>query len=136
MNSLDEDLEVRGVFLDIAKAFDEVWHGEFIYELQQNDISGELLNILIDFLNNTKQRVALNCQSSNWVDVKAGVPQGSIMEPLFLLVYINDLPEGLITNVKLFPDDASLLSVAQDITASTEELNNNLRNISEPINIK
>ena len=58
------------------------------------------------------------------------------MEPLFLLVYINDLPEGLITNVKLFPDDASLLSVAQDITASTEELNNNLRNISEPINIK
>ena len=111
MNSLDEDLEVRGVFLDIAKAFDEVWHGEFIYKLQQNDISGELLNILTDFLNNRKQRVALNDQSSNWVDVKAGVPQGSIMEPLFLLIYINDLLEGLITNVKLFPDNASLLSV-------------------------
>ena len=62
--------------METLKAFDEVWHGEFIYELQQNDISGELLNILIDFLNNTKQRVALNCQSSNWVDVKAGVPQG------------------------------------------------------------
>ena len=111
MNSLDEDLEVRGVFLDIAKAFDKVWHGEFIYKLQQNDISGKLLNILIDFLNNRKQRVTLNGQSSYWVDVKAGVPQGSIMEPLFLLIYINDLPEGLITKVKLFPDDASLLSV-------------------------
>ena len=58
------------------------------------------------------------------------------MEPLFLLIYINDLLEGLITKVKLFPDDASLLLVVQDINASTEELNNNLGNISEPINIK
>ena len=58
------------------------------------------------------------------------------MEPLFLLIYINDLLEGLITKVKLFPDDASLLLVVQDINASTEEQNNNLGNISEPINIK
>ena len=71
LNLLDEGLEVRGVFLDISKAFDKVWHKGLIYKLQQIGISGELLNILIDFLNNGKQRVVFNGQSSNWVDIKA-----------------------------------------------------------------
>ena len=79
MTSLDDGLEVRGVFLDISKAFDKLCHEGLIYKLQQNGISGELLNILIDFQNNRKQRVVFNDQTSNWVDVKVGVPQGSIM---------------------------------------------------------
>ena len=102
-----------------------------IYKLQQNGISGELLNILVDFLKNRKQRVVLNSQSSNWRNVKAGVPQGSIMEPLLFLIYINDLPEGFITNAKLFADETSPFLVVQDIAASTEELNNDLRKISK-----
>ena len=131
LNSLDEGLEVRGVFLGLSKAFDKVWHEGLIYKLQQNGISGELLNIQIDFLNNRKQIVVLNGRSSNWIDVKAGVPQGSIMGPLLFLIYINDLPEGLITNAKLFADDTSYFSVVRDIAASTGELNNDLRNISK-----
>ena len=102
-----------------------------IYKLIQNGISGELLKILIDSLNNRKQRVVLNGQSSNWVHVKAGVPQGSIMRYLLFLIYINDPPEGLITNAKLFADDTSLFSVVRDIAVSTEELNNDLRNLSK-----
>ena len=133
---LDEGLEVRGVFLDISKTFDKVWHEGLIYKLIQNGISGELLNILIDSLNNRKQRVVLNGQSSNWVHVKTGVPQGSIMGYLLFLIYINDLPEGLITNAKLFADDMSLFSVVRGIAGSTEELNNDLRNTSGRINGK
>ena len=76
LNSLDEYLEVRGAFLNISKAFDKVWHEGQIYKLQQHGISDELLNIVIDFLNNRKQRVAFDGQSSNLADVKAGVPQG------------------------------------------------------------
>ena len=126
-NLLDEGLEVRDVFLDISKASDKVWHEGLIYKLQQNGISDELLNILIDLLNNRKQRVVLNSHSSNWIDVKAGVPQGSIMGSLLFLIYINDLPEGLITSAKLFADDASLFPIVRDIAASTKELNNDLR---------
>ena len=121
---------MRGVFLDIFKAFHKVWYEGLIHKLQQNGISGKLLNILVNFLNNSKQRVVLNGQSSNWVDVKAGVPQGSITRPWLFLIYINDLPEGLITNAKLFADDTSLFSVVRDIAACTEELNDDLRNIS------
>ena len=88
LNSLDEGLEVRGAYLDISKAFDKVWHKGLICKLQQNGSSVELLNILIDFLNNRQQRVVLNGQGSNWVDVKAGIPQGSINKTFtFLNLY-------------------------------------------------
>ena len=89
------------------------------------------MNILIDFLNNRKQSVVLNGESSNWVDVKSGATQGSIIGPLLFLIYIKDLSESLITNAKLFAVDTSLFTVVQDIAASTEELKNDLRNISK-----
>ena len=77
----------------------------------KNGILGELLNILIDLLNYRRKRVLFNEQISNWVDVKASVPQGSIMRPLLFLIYINDLPESVITNRKLFADETSIFSI-------------------------
>ena len=63
-SSFDGGFEVRGVFLDISKAFDKVWHEGIIFKLQQNGMSDDMLNILSDFLRNRKQRVTLNGQSS------------------------------------------------------------------------
>ena len=48
--SFDDGYEVRGVFLDISKAFDKVWHQGLHYKLRQNGISGELLNTLFAFI--------------------------------------------------------------------------------------
>ena len=103
----DDGLEVRSVSLDISKAFDEVCHDGFIFKLEQNGISRDLLNIRINFLSNRKQRVVLNGQVSVWASVNAGVPQGSILDPLSFLIYIDDLCHNLSSNVKLFADDAS-----------------------------
>ena len=108
LNAFDKGLEVRGIFLDISKAFDKVWHDGLIFKLRQNGISGDIINILRDFLRNRKQRVVLNGQCSSWVDVYAGVPQGSILGPLLFLIYINDLSDGLKSECKLFADDTSL----------------------------
>ena len=63
------------------------------------------MKTLTDFLKDRKQIVVLNGQNSSWANVEAGVPQGSILGPLLFLIYINDLPDSLSTNVKLFVDD-------------------------------
>ena len=68
-----------------------------------------LLELLIDFLKDRKQRAVLNGQVSNEAEVIAGVPQGSILGPLVFLIYINDLATVLTSNAKLFPDDTSLV---------------------------
>ena len=60
--SFDESYKVRVVFLDISKAFDEVWHAGLIFKLKKNGISGKLLNLIKGFLKNRKQRVVLNGQ--------------------------------------------------------------------------
>ena len=104
--SFDDGFEVRGVFfLDISKAFDKVWKNGLIYELKLNRIAGELLDTLTNLLKERKQRVVLNGQYTTWTNVKAGVPQGSIFGPSLFLIYINDLPENLVSNPKLFAND-------------------------------
>ena len=129
-HSLDNGLEVRGVFLDISKAFDKVWHEGLILKLNQYGISENLLCLIKCFLKNRKQRVVLNGQTSSWTNVLAGVPQGSILGPLFFLIYINDLSDDISSNPKLFADDTSLFSAIHDKNNSAKELNNDLREIS------
>ena len=73
-SNFDDNYEVRGVFLDLSKAFNIVWHEGMINKFKRNGISGNLLN----FLGNRKQRVILNSQRSPWASVNVGVPQGSI----------------------------------------------------------
>ena len=73
-HSMDEVYEIRGVFLDISKAFDKVWHEGLVFKLKQNGISGNLLNIFEDFLRNRKQRVVFNGQTSNWEKIHTGAP--------------------------------------------------------------
>ena len=119
----DQVHEVRGVFLDISKAFDKVWHDGIIFKLTQNGISGNLLKLLCDFLSERRQRVVLNGQASAWTNVTAGVLQGSILGPLLFLLYTNDNSEGRSTNAKLLADDTSLFSVIHDNQTSANVLN-------------
>ena len=124
-------LEVRTVFLDISKAFDKVWHEGLLYKLKSMGISGELYNLLENYLSGKFQRVILNGQHSSWKPILAGVPQGSILGPLLFLIYINDLPNELKSNVKLFADDTSLFTIVKDINESASILNNDLLLISK-----
>ena len=61
--SFDDSWEVRGVFLDISKAFDKVWHQGVLFKLKQNVISENLLKLMEDFLANRYQRVCLKWTS-------------------------------------------------------------------------
>ena len=92
----------RGLFLDMSKAFDKVWHQGLIFKLKSVGVSDSLLSLIERFLSNRFQRVLLNGQTSEWLSVKAGVPQGSILGPVFFLIYINDLPDDLVSTIKNF----------------------------------
>ena len=100
-------LETRGVFLDISKGFDRVWHDGLLFKLKENGVSVNLFQSIKSFLSGRFLRVLLNGQTSDWESVQAGVPQGSTLGPLFFLLYINDLTNNLNSNLKLFADDTS-----------------------------
>ena len=74
--------------------------------------------------------LAENNEHSSWGNVTAGVPQGSITGPLFFLIYINDLPNDLSSNCKLFVDDTSLFSVVNNIHARAATLSQDLNAIT------
>ena len=123
-------IDVRGVFLDISKAFDKVWHDGIIFKLKAYGVEGELLSLLKNYLENREQRVVLNGQTSEWRKIMSGVPQGSVLGPLLFLIYINDLPDGINSLCKIFADDTSLFSKVYDIHKSASKLNDDLEKIS------
>ena len=93
--SLDQGYEVCGVFLDISKTFDKVWHKDLPHKLEQISIHGSLLKVLTDFSKSQKQRVVLNGQHSSWSDVLATISQRSILGHLLFLIYINESSDSL-----------------------------------------
>ena len=92
------------VFLDISKAFDCTWHNGLLYKLKQLGIQGSLLKLIQSYLSDHNQRIVIPGQSSNTVQTEAGVLRGSILGPLFFFVYINDLSEVLLSNIRMYAD--------------------------------
>ena len=70
-------LKIRGIFLDLSKSLDKVWHQGLLFKLESFGILGKLLS-----LSNRFQRVLLNGKEYSWHPVKTGVPQGSVLGTL------------------------------------------------------
>ena len=99
--------------------------------MRQNGISGNLWKLFQNYLSNRKQRVVVNVFSSDYSSIDSGVPQGSVLGPLLFLIYINDLEKNIKSNVKCFADVTILFSVVTNPAISANELNHDLKVISQ-----
>ena len=107
--ALDSDKEVGIVFCDISKAFYRVWHKGLLCKLKAAGITSTILDWFKDYLTGRKQRVCIPGVMYDWNFIKAGVPQGIILDPLLFLIFINDI----VTDIRLFADDTSLYIIVE-----------------------
>ena len=109
-----------------------MWHRGLIHKLQQFGIQGELCEWFKDYLSNRRQRVIINGQSSPWIQINAGVPQGSVLGPLLFLVYINDITSVIQhCHIRLFADDTCLFINVDNRNETGALINEDLYFISQ-----
>ena len=117
--------QIDAILLDFSKAFDRVPHERLLLKLHYFGIRGHLLSWIRDFLTNRSQQVILEGEKSNLSDVTSGVPQGTVLGPLLFLVFINDLPDHVTSEIRLFADDCLLyrpIHSQDDITSLQTDL--------------
>ena len=125
--ALDEGYGVDVLFLDYRKAFDSVPHRKLIEKLKQLGIQGSLLGWIEQFLKARTMRVGVRGAYSNWIQVLSGVPQGSVLGPLLFLLFVNDLPNWIVSSLKMFADDTKMwrsLKTEKDRVSLQQDLDN------------
>ena len=105
----DNQNTVEAVYIDFAKAFDKISHSVLLNKLRKLGISGRLLALIKSYLAD-RRHFKVDKYYSSLLLVLSGVPQGSILGPLLFLLYVIDIPDGLVNAVYSFADDSKLLS--------------------------
>ena len=106
--ALNRSRRVCGVFFDISKAFDKVWHAGVLYKLICMNVPKYIIKFMKSFLNNRHFKVRVNEDTSESHSIEVSVPQGSVLGPIAFLIAIGDIPLTNIRNVNysdLFADD-------------------------------
>ena len=121
---LDAGNEVDACLLDFSKAFDKVCHAKLLTKMRNIGVSKQITDWTAAFLRDRTQTVTLQGTSSETCAVTSGVPQGSVLGPALFLLYINDLPSVVKSQVRLFADDTIIYTTADRSAQLIEDLKN------------
>ena len=95
--------------MDVSKAFDKVNHGCLLQKFHEFGFGGSLLQWFSSYLMGRYQRVTVLGETSETLPVSSGIPQGSILGPMLFLIYVNNLPDSVLTShVAMFADDTKI----------------------------
>ena len=126
---LDNRQYISCVFIDYSKAFDTIDHSILCKKLMYYGLSNKVISWCIDYLKDRKQCVSLEGEKSDFVTVKCGVPQGSILGPLFFIIYVNDMIKSIASKtvrITLYADDTVLYSAHEDPIVACNNILNGL----------
>ena len=118
------------VSLDATAAFDRVMAPRLDLQIEKNGISGKLLTWCKNYLKDRKQRIVIEGQTSEYISIRCGVPQGSILGPLLFLIYFNDITEDLQTESFLFADDTALCK-----SLTTDNIETDFSNLNDDLQV-
>ena len=130
-SKLDNGLPTLVTYIDFRKAFDCVQHSVLLKKLESLNLDGASLKWAESYLGSRKQRVLANGIYSSHMPVRQGVPQGSVLGPLFYIIYANDLPE-IIKNcdIAMYADDTILYTANRDFGESVRKMQTDLDQLS------
>ena len=128
--SLDNNEYSCGVFLDFQKAFDTVNHEILLKKLHHYGIRGITNKQFKSYLNNRTQKTKVNGSISEKIGISYEDPQGSILGPLFFLVYINNQQEAVTHSlIHHFANDTNTLFCSKSIKKFIKNINHDLSQI-------
>ena len=104
-DSLNQGGQTDVIVMDFSKAFDKVDHQRLLLKLNRIGISSQIITWIGAFLAGRSQSVVLDGENSDSCPVQSGVPNSSVLGPCLFLLYINDMPDTIHSNIRLFTND-------------------------------
>ena len=129
---MDAGLPTLATFIDFRKAFDCVQHPTLLNKLLQFNLGDSIIGWVRSYLASRTQRVYANNTYSSYMTIQQGVPQGSVLGPLFYIMYANDLINVVKhCKVALYADDTVLYTASKNFDQSVCAMQNDINSISQ-----
>ena len=125
---LDQGHSVDTLYLDFAKALDSVPHARLLEKAKDYGIRGDILQWIRLFIKGRRQRVVVNGKKSSWRDVNQACHREVSFRLLLFLLFINDMPNEIKCNIRLFADDANIFKRVKN-EEDHQDLANDLDNL-------